>query len=172
MFKGLICISIIILSSLLGFSYGERYKKRVYILKDLQRGILQLENEIMYSYTPLPEALLKVSKKSNKAVSDLFKSIGASLMKNEYDSVYVTFKAVYNFYRESMYLTESDELIISDLFKSLGEVDILGHEKIFTLFLQSIKGSIDDAEELMKKNLKMYRYLGVCMGFGIVILIV
>ena len=171
MLKGIICLSIIALCSILGYSFGERYKKRVYSLRELRRAVLQLQNEILFTYTPLPEAIEHVYEKSTGDTKMFFSDLADILRKGSCVSVYAAYTSVYEKYRDKLFLSSSDELLLSDLFKSLGEVDIIGHEKIFTMFLETVKGPIEESEDLMKKNLKMYRYLGVCVGLGIVIII-
>ncbi len=171
MLKSVICFSIILLSSILGYSFGERYKRRVYSLRELRRAVLQLQNEILYTYTPLPEAIEHVYEKSSGDIKMFFFDLADILRKGSCESVYIAYTAAYKSHCDKLFLSSSDELLLSDLFKSLGEVDIIGHEKIFNLFLETVKGPIEESEELMKKNLKMYRYLGVCVGLGIVIII-
>ncbi|WP_426349441.1 stage III sporulation protein SpoIIIAB [Alloiococcus sp. CFN-8] len=171
MLKSIICLSIIILCSILGYSFGERYKRRVYSLRELRRAVLQLQNEILYTFTPLPEAIEHIYEKSSGEIKMFFLDLADILKRGSCESVYAAYIEAYKSHCDKLFLSSSDELLVSDLFKSLGEVDIIGHEKIFNLFLETVKGPIEESEELMKKNLKMYRYLGVCVGLGIVIII-
>ncbi len=85
--------------------------------------------------------------------------------------MYDAFSYSFTRYKDKLYFHEEDIDLLGDLSKSLGEVDIVGHEKLFSLISENIKKNLEDSEELMKKNLKMYRYLGICLGIGIVIII-
>lgn len=171
MIKSVLCVLIMLTCSYLGFMYGERYRKRYYNLKELQRALLQLENEILFSYTSLPIAVDNISKKSKGEVKNFLKEVSENLSDNKFDTVYDAFSFSYERYKEKLYFNDDDINLIGDLSKSLGEVDIVGHEKLFSLVSESIKKNIEESEDSMKKNLKMYRYLGVCLGIGIVIII-
>lgn len=171
MIKSLVCAFIIITCAYLGFMYGERYRKRFYNLKQLQRALLQLENEILYAYTSLPIAVDNISKKSKGEIKNFLEEIAEGLKENKFDTVYDAFSYSFARYKDKLYFQEEDIDLLGDLSKSLGEVDIAGHEKLFSLISENIKKNLVDSEELMKKNLKMYRYLGICLGIGIVIII-
>ncbi|WP_040211881.1 stage III sporulation protein SpoIIIAB [Clostridium polynesiense] len=171
MIKAVLCSLIVAICSYTGFIYGERYKKRFNNLKELQRSLLQLENEILFAYTSLPTAVSNIAMKSKGCIKPLFLEISLSLSENKFDSVYEAFTFSFEKYKEQLNFTDEDLSIIMDLSKSLGEVDILGHEKIFALASNNLKKSIDDSEDSVRKNLKMYRYLGICSGLGIVILL-
>ncbi len=172
MLKSIICTLIVAVCSYMGYAYGEQFKRRYSNLKELQRAVLQLENEILYSYTSLPVAIDNVGDKSRGAVKEFLKDMASKLKENYFDSVYQIFTSSYEVHKDKLDFKEEDAALLDDLTKSLGEVDIIGHKKIFNLFSETIKGNIEDAEESMKRNQKMYRYLGLCAGLGIVILIV
>jgi stage III sporulation protein AB len=59
-----------------------------------------------------------------------------------------------------------------DLAKSLGESDIDGQVNIFLFTINNLKKVISDAEISMKKNVKMFRYLGFSIGAMIVIMLI
>ncbi|MBT9832502.1 stage III sporulation protein AB, partial [Clostridium baratii] len=79
------------------------------------------------------------------------------------------FKQEYKKNKEDYYLLEEDERILSDFFKSLGDLGIYGQDKMFDLVIANLKLNIKDAEIIAKKNTKLYRCLGVCIGAMIVI---
>ncbi len=163
---------ILFTSSLAGFIYGESFKKRCIQLKEMERCLVQLQNEILYTFTPLPEALYKVAIRSKEPLKSIFMNISELLSSNEVNSVFEAFIQVFEKNEGKLNMTDEDKGIIFDLAKSLGESDIEAHKKIFSLSIDSIKTNIKDAEEKTAKNTKMYRYLGVCIGGIIVILLI
>lgn len=163
---------ILLSTSLAGFVFGESFKKRGMQLKEMERALIQLQNEILYTHTALPEAFYKIGDKSKDPMKNIFEDIAKSLDFSQVESVYFAFNNALNKNKEDLNLEKEDISILLDLAKSLGESDIEGHKKIFAMTLNNIRENISIAEEKMKKNTKMYRYLGVCAGAMIIILLI
>lgn len=172
MFKLIGCVLIITTSTAIGFMIADGLRQRSLQLKEFQRAILQLENEIMYTLTALPEACKRISEKSKKPISEIFEDISNKLTYNECDSVYDAFSEVIEIYKNKLFINKDDINIILDLTKTLGDSDMEGHKKMFQLTGNYLKGSIEDAEVKLAKSTKMYRYLGFSFGAAVVILLV
>jgi stage III sporulation protein AB len=166
------CILIIAASTAAGFVLADRLKARSAQLKELQRAVLQLQNEIMFTRTALPEACLKVSAKSKQPIARIFNEIAERLLSNRNDSVYEAFSEVLAGLKEEITLNKTDVDVLLDLAKALGDADIDGHRKVFMLVEDGLKRSIDEAESLVAKNTKMYRYLGFSFGAVVAILLI
>ena len=166
--------SLLIISgtTILGFILSENLKKRVKELRELERTIYQLQNEILYTHTPIPEALKIISKKGIKPISEILLKVSEELMSNNYDSIYDAFFYVFKHMKDKVNLKDEDITEVLDFTRSLGESDINGQVKMFSLTLINLKKRIDEAELAMKKNVKMYRYLGFAFGAMIVILLI
>lgn len=172
MLKAIGCILILGASTLGGFLCSEAFKLRVRQLNEIERSIYQLENEIIYTHTAIPEALKNVADKGVKPISDIFQMISSELYSNKYDSVYEVFKYAFEETKKDNNLKQQDVNVILDLAKSLGESDINGQVTMFSLTIENIKKLIKEAEITMKKNVKMYRYFGFCIGAVIVIMLI
>jgi len=61
--KLIFSISIVIISTYIGFAYGDTFRKRRDELKEILKALIILENDIVYGTTPLPEALENLSYK-------------------------------------------------------------------------------------------------------------
>ncbi|MDF2503319.1 MULTISPECIES: stage III sporulation protein SpoIIIAB [Clostridium] len=164
-------ILIIAASTVGGFVYAQSFIYRVKELYEIERCIYQLQNEIVYTHTPLPEALINVSIKAKEPINNIFNKTSQKLSSNIYDNVYEAFK---NTFKETSNLSLKNEDInlILDLSKSLGESDITGQVNMFSLSIDNLKKIIAEAEITMKKNVKMYRYLGFGIGAMIVIMLI
>lgn len=172
MLKFLGCIMILAASSGIGFVYSEKFKKRTRQLEELQRCIYQLQNEIVYTHTPLPEAIEDIAKKSIYPIKKIFQEVSFLLFENKVNNVHEAFRNVLNQRKDILNLKRDDMNILLDLSKSLGESDIEGQQRIFQLTLENLKKRIKDSEILMSKNVKMYRYLGFSLGAIIVIVLI
>lgn len=171
MIKILGCILILLSSTAAGFIYGNNYKKRVYQLNEIQRSLYQIQNEMEYNHTTLPDIFYNVSRKSKAPIDSLFNEISILLCSNEVDDVYGAFNSVFK-NNNSINLNKEDIDLILDLSKSLGECNIEGQKKIFLLAQENLKKQIANAEIKMNKNLKMYRYLGFSIGAMLTIILI
>ncbi|AAO36133.1 stage III sporulation protein SpoAB [Clostridium tetani] len=156
-------------STAIGFLYSNKFKKRVYQLKSIERAVYEIKNEILYTYTPLPELFSKTSEKSSFPINKLFESISNLLKTNAVNSVYEAFIKGFQKVEDKMELKKEDKDLILNLAKTFGESDVQGHMNIISLTLEGLKKQITEGEIAMKKNIKMYRYLGFTIGMMIVI---
>lgn len=172
MFKFISLLFIFIIISCCGFMYAEVFTKREMQLKAILKILLSLKNEIVYLSVPLEEALLNIGSKADEPFKNLIKAMREDLQKNEADSVYEIVKEEYKKIDNELYLKENDIKILADLFKGLGESGVYGQEALMNMTEQEIKINIAEAEEISKKNVKLYRYLGICIGAMVVIFLI
>lgn len=172
MLKLAIAMLIFIVCSYVGFQYGEVFKKRSVQIREMVKSLNILQNYILYGTMPLPEAFELVAEKVNIPFSNILINLAKSLYNNDVESVYSGIVAEYKKYKEEIYLSDDDLKIMSDFFRSLGESGVYGQEKIFSLAIENLKMNVKDSDEQMKKYVKLYRYLGACIGgmIGIFIL--
>ena len=164
MFRSIMIFLMFLICTFIGFFIGENYKRRSIHLKEFQKAILLLNNEIIYTNTPLPDALLEISKKVLEPVSFIFSDMVLELEKGYTGSIYESFENAYSKSRGKINLTSDDNKIISDFFKTLGSSGITGQDKIFKLALDSIDINYKEARKFEKENIKLYRTLGLSIG--------
>ena len=172
MIKVIGCAVILGASSIAGYIYSERLKYRVSQLNEIQRAVYQLQNEIKYVHALLPDAFKSVASKSREPIKELFNRTSELLTDNNYENVYEAMNSAINLIKGKLNLTFDDINVILDLSKSLGESDIEGQNNIFALTIENLKKQIKISEEFMKKNVKMYRYLGFSFGAMLVIVLI
>lgn len=172
MIKTLGAILIIGASSIMGFAFAEALRRRLSQLKDLQGALVQLQNEIFYTRTDLPDACSKVAQKSRHPVGRIFDKVSEQLKSTSIDSVYEAFKSALNNNEGGLSLTKEDKDILLELSKALGDSDIEGHRKVFSLAEHNMKIKIESLEQSIDKNVKMYRYLGFSLGAAVAIILI
>lgn len=163
---------IMIASTMIGFLMAENIKKRVLILKELHRIIIELETEIVYTKSPLPIVLHRIATRCKSPLSNLFKDIKQILESEYVESLHSAFQKAIEKNKDDLEIIKKDLDILLDLALSLGESDIEGQVKMFKLTEYNLKKRIEELEESMQKNIKLYRYLGFSFGAVIVILII
>ena len=123
-----------------------------------------LNNEIIYSNTPLPNALFDVGNKVSEPISNVFIKMANMLDEGTSNSVYESFEKAYLENKEKLSLNSDDYKILEDFFKTLGSSGISGQEKIFSLALENIDINYKEAKKKEKENIKLYRTLGISIG--------
>lgn len=172
MLKVISYIVIFISCTCIGYYYGETYKKRSTQLNNILKATLFLNNEVIYANTPMPEALKYISFKVDSPIKDILVKVSEKLLLGESNSIYESFKEAYEKMSFEFRLNKEDLRIIKDFLKSLGESGVYGQDKLFNLTIENLKINCSSAEEIARKNVKMYRSLGICIGAMIVIFLI
>lgn len=172
MFKVVLIIVIFTLSIAIGYIYGESFRKRVVHLKEIFKCLTLLQNEVVYMNVALPIAIDDIALKANEPLSSFLLKVSNNLKKGSEGDIYSNFYKVYKYYQDEFYLEKDDKNILEDFIKSLGESGVYGQDKIFNLVLENLKINIKEASEKSKKNVKLYRSLGVCIGAMISIFLI
>lgn len=161
-------------STALGIFKGNKYKKRVELLKQFRNTIQMLETEIFYSANPLPLAFESIGKKVSYPLDDFYNGLSEGLMNNQYMSVYeaindITIKA---FTDRGLAFDKHDLEIIKGLGNVLGCSDRDDQIKHLRLFNTQLEQQIGVAEDSRKSNEKVYKNMGFIIGLGISIVLI
>ena len=151
-----------------GFVYGENFNKRMVQLREVLKSLIILQNDVLYGSTPLPEAFDHFSYKVEEPINSFINGMKSKLVSGSVEGVSEEYKQL----KGKFNLNDSDIKILSDFFKSLGESGVFGQERIFSLAIEGIRMNLSEAEEYAKKNVKLYRYLGVCIGGMLTIFVI
>lgn len=171
MFKILIATVIILICGTLGLLVANNFKLRPWQLRQLQSGLQMLETEIVYTATPLPEALIKTSEQLEKPVKDLFAVSGRALLSQRNKQVSGAWQDGINQLAEESALSEKDLTVIKSLGHNLGSSDSEEQIKHLQLLRAQLRQHEATAEEEKKKGEKLWRYCGFLTGLIIVLLI-
>lgn len=164
MFKLILACVLFCICSYLGFEYGESFNRRMTQLREILKSLMILQNDVLYASIPLPEALDKFSYKVEEPINSFLKGVKEKLVSGSAESVYEAASDEYRKLKNKFSLNDGDVKVVGDFFKSLGESGVFGQEKIFSLAIEGIKMNLKEAEESAKRNVKLYRYLGICIG--------
>lgn len=166
------CIMVITAGTLLGFTLAARYKSRPQQLRQLINGIVALKSYIRYASTPLAEAFSQSSRGLSGAVADLFATVGKRLAR---ENSLTPQEAIINAFADA-----SDELSLKRqereafvLFAAnLGQMNREEQERYCDMVMRQLEKIEIDALSLRDQNVAMYRYLGVCGGMAVAILLI
>lgn len=172
MIKLLGSIIIIISATLMGIIYSQKFSIKVNQIRDIEFLLNMLENEITFTSTPLVQAFINISNKGCNSASKLFLLMSEELKSKKCNSVYDAFKLSYDSVKEELYFDNDELQVIGSFMKSLGNTDTEGQKKNFNITIKKLESFEKKAEDLCTKNAKLYRYLGVCAGTLIVIILI
>lgn len=163
---------ILILSSVIGFAFGNIYGKRAKNLLDLQYCIRVLQSEIINGNIPLPEALENVSIKGRGGMSKLFKEIKDDLVNEKREDIYYSFFLQKELLKTKYAFNSEDIEIFLYLGKILGKTNSKDQDKNMTFIINQFEHHYNEADEEKSKNTKLYRTLGFLIGLGVVIILI
>lgn len=162
---------VIISSSMIGFIIAGNFKNRPNTLRNLQVALSMLESEINYGHSPLPQALISISKKCDKDVARLFDSTAKNLTSRKGLTASEAWeKSLEEFFTNS-YITETDYEILMAFGKYLGSTDKQDQIKNIRLALNNLRQQEINSIHEKQKNEKMWKYLGVLSGIMIFLLL-
>lgn len=163
---------ILLLTSIIGYAYGNIYTRRARNLLDLQYCIRVLESEIINGNVPLPQALENTSVKGRGSISILFKEIKDDLTINKREDVFHSFlRQKYNLEDRYAFKTEDIEVFLY-LGKILGKSSRRDQEKNMQFIISQLDNLYIEAQNEEAKNAKLYRTLGFLAGLVIVIILI
>lgn len=171
LFKAIGGLIIIICSTYIGFYLGNKLFKRVFQLKEIERFVLNIENQIVYSHTPFPLILKSLSINKRNEIEILFYNIYKNMEQGEEGDINSYFEKGIDETKKILCLNQGDIEMLLSFSSSLLDYDIEGFKKVFLLFKRDIEERIRHGEMMKIKNIKMYRYMGFSIGAMVVIMI-
>lgn len=162
-----ICLILIFLtSSKIGFMKSKILKKRVEELNKIESSFNFFKTKIEYT---------------NDVIEDIFKQISSIIYNNRANIFLNTidkkdnkrlFESWSTSLEENLFLKEDDKELLKIFGKNLGKLDKKGQVFQLDEIISLIKKQIQNAEEEVKKNEKMYKSLGSIIGAIIVIIMI
>ena len=99
-------------STSIGYFISKKYKNRVIELKELKNAINMLETKIKFTYEPIPEIFIQISKTLKEELSILFSNASIYI---EGSTIQSGWKKAIDETKENLNLNEEDINIIKNL---------------------------------------------------------
>ncbi|MCK9216724.1 MAG: stage III sporulation protein SpoIIIAB [Firmicutes bacterium] len=163
---------IILSSSLIGILLANKYIIRIKILKTFRFSIQLLETEIVFTSTPLPYAFNHISSKIDKPWNAFFHEVSENLLKRNFFTMEEAWNSAMNNHLDLPFFKKSDIELIKNFGKVLGKSDTEDQKKHFLLVYAQLDRHEEEAEIEKKKNVKMYKSLGLLLGIAIYIILI
>ena len=164
-------ILVIAAGASMGFNMAARYKDRPQHIRQLINGVVALKSYIRYASTPLAEAFCQSAKGLSGSVCALFEAIGiylrqeAALTPQE-----AIVKSMSSHNQLALKQQEREAFILFGA--NLGQMNREEQERYCDMIIAQLEKIERDALMLRDQNVAMYRYLGVCGGMTVAILLI
>ncbi|WP_379128787.1 stage III sporulation protein SpoIIIAB [Paenibacillus sp. sgz500958] len=164
-------VLIIAAGTLAGFKKARQYADRPQQIRGLIAALHRLETEIMYGFTPLPEALRRIGIQSRGPVQWFFTAAADEMSPPHDRSAQDAIRRAMETHWESTAMKAPEKEILRQLSCTLGTSDRSNQTNHIAMALQQLKQEEIVAREDQGKYEKMSKSLGLLLGALIVILI-
>lgn len=171
MLKLLGAVLIVAAGTLAGFKRAAQYADRPRHIRGLIAALQRLETEILYGFTPLPEALRRIGHQSKEPLKSFFISAAGEMSPPLNRSAEEAMEQAMQVHWQAASLKAAEREILRQLSCTLGTSDRSNQSTHIALALQQLKQEENAAREDQGKYEKMSKSLGLLLGALIVILI-
>ncbi len=164
-------LMVITATACIGFNLAAQYIERPKQIRQLISCLSALKSHINYAATPLPEALHICTNGITGPVADLFHIMSELLTANGWMTPRAAMEQSFNEVN-NLVLKKSEQEILAVFSANLGGMNREEQQKSLNLAHEQLSRIQYEAEKLCEQNVKMYRYLGICGGLIVVIVLV
>ncbi|NLJ41894.1 MAG: hypothetical protein GX352_09880 [Clostridiales bacterium] len=162
---------IILCCAFLGIHMSYKYNRRLYNFRMLNSMLIRLEAEIVQYSTLLSQALRSSANQYDGEWKPIFLNIADALESGEEHSLEAIWQKHIRILYNNPYIGQSEYETMYRFGVQLGSSDKKTQGRFFELARAQLKAEEANAEELRLKYSKMYRSLGILLGFGIAIIL-
>lgn len=164
-------VLVVLAGTLAGFQRARQYADRPRNIRGLIAALQRLETEVLYGFTPLPEALRRIGGQSKEPLRTFFVQAAEEMAPPHDRSAEAAFaKAMERCWRDTA-MKAAEKEILRQLSCTLGTSDRSNQSNHIKLALQQLKQEETAAREEQGKYETMSKSLGLLLGALIVILI-
>lgn len=156
-------------STALGLYMSSMGRFRLQDLQELKKALLILKSEIEYVSTPLPEAMLNISKRTSGPIAKILLHFSKSLKSSD-KSAYQLWISSIDAHKKETFLKSGDLDIIGSFGKTLGYLDKQMQVETIKYTTDYINTQIAQLQEDNNKSQRMYRSLGVIGGILLLVI--
>ena len=165
--KGIVLMLVLGASFAIGNLIAKKYVNRVKELKEMKNALNMFETKIRFTYSSVPEIFEDISRQIDGNVGEVFKKASEKMKTKSAGEAWNE-----SLDSNNMNLINEDKIILKNLGKLLGKIDVEGQISEIKLVSEFLDTQIELAESEQKKNEKMYKTLGGIVGLTVVIILI
>lgn len=166
------CAMVVAAGTGLGFSLAGRFCERPRQIGQLIGCLTALGSYISYATLPLPEALARAAGGLDAPVGDFLRQAAATMTDRGWLSPRDAIAEALAAGGRRLVWERQEREILLQLGTNLGMTGREEQQKYLAMVLEQLRRSELEALRIKDQNVKMYRYLGVCGGLAVAILLV
>lgn len=151
-----------------GFLMGIHYRREIQLLRCLLSALREMEWELKYRITPLPELCETAAAASRGKIKELFLDLQRQLN----DGVCAEISGCMNALVQKKDLPQRCGKCLRELGRSLGRYDLEGQIQGLQAVQAQCESYLDELEDHRVERLRSYQTLALCAGTALVILLV
>lgn len=155
----------------LGIVFARELDQRIQELEALRQLMLRLRGEIWYMHCPLPEAFLHLSENAPSPFAEFFRGVSEGLLRRDGESAEEIWCRNQKECLGNLHLGRQEQQELKSLGSLLGYLDVETQINGLDYYLEQLKLSEQYAREAASDRRRLYQYMGILGGIGIVILI-
>jgi len=156
----------------IGFAIASRYSERPRQIGQLIACLTTLKSYVNYISMPLPEALEHSGAVVDGPVKELFERTGKLLASDGWLSPRQVLAGVLEEMAEKLVLGLPEREILLQLGANLGTTNRDEQQKYLAMVIAGLEKIEQESRHARDLNVKMFRYLGICAGLALTILLV
>ncbi len=160
---------VILATTLFAHSLIAKEKFRLDDLKEVEKGVLLLQNQVRYIGSPLGELLSSIGLQLNGGIGEIFSLIGVDMENRCGESGNAIWERIWHEKGKHTFLTAVDLTNIIDFGKSLSFLERNSKENSGELLLLTIRDTQDEIKSKLQQTQKLYYSLGVLSGLLLVV---
>lgn len=165
-------LMIITVGTAIGFGLARQLSERPRQIRQIIGCIAALKSYISYVATPLPEALLNCAKGTEGPIAEFFKRLANTLEENGWMTPQEAITQALIDGKGQLTLENPEREILSVLGANLGGTGREDQQEYLNMVLKQLEHVEKEAVKQREQNARMYRYLGICAGLAVVILLI
>lgn len=163
---------IITVGTAIGFGLARQLSERPRQIRQIIRCITSLKSYIGYVATPLPEALLNCARGTQGPIAEFFDKVANILEENGWMTPQEAIKQALTDGEGRLTLEDPEREILFVLGANLGGTSREEQQEYLNMVLGQLSHIEKEAVKQHEQNARMYRYLGICGGLAVVILLI
>jgi stage III sporulation protein AB len=165
-------VMVVVAGGAIGFSLANRYNARAGQLRQLICCLTSLDSYINYICLPLPEALRRSGDSAHGPVRQLFHETAGTLETSGWLPPREALCGALARLEPALALAQAEKDMLLLLGTNLGFTNREEQRKYLAMVVEELEKLHREALQARDQNVKMYRYLGICGGLAVVIILV
>lgn len=164
-------LMVVVSATGIGYSFGNDCKMRISQLRQLKQILLLLRSEIKYAKTPLPEAFLSISSRTQLPFNAFLEKLSKNMKEFTGDELPLIWKENVKKELYMLKFTKEDRENLENFGNNLGYMDKDMQIRNIDVYIEQIDMEINTSLTKIEGKIKVYGCLGVMTGLLSVIIL-